>query len=175
MIKKLTPLQSCITAVAVCSVFLTLTAQAEIYKQVQPDGSVIFTDQPKEGVVNEEVDIKPTATIPAIDPSTVNVQPPEAKPQEIDFRININSPITGKTFRNGEADAIPLLVGIIPKATSKYKVRITLDGQEIPLNTTVLPPQSRGEHSIKVQITKGDKTISEASSTFFVHRFSAQH
>ena len=150
-------------------------SNAEVFKQTMPDGSVVFTDQPVEGQAREKVDLKPVATIPAIDPSSVDYTPPEQTKEEMDFNISINSPSNGKTFRNAEADSISVLVAILPKTSSKHKIKMRIDGQEISPQTRTLPPQNRGEHTLTVEILRGSKVLSSASSTFFVHRYSAKH
>ena len=147
---------------------------AEVFKQTMPDGSVVFTDNPVEGQAREKVDLKPVATIPAIDPNSVDYTPPEQN-KDMDFNVSINSPSNGKTFRNAEADSISVLVAILPKTNSKHKIKMKLDGQDISPQTRTLPPQNRGEHTLTVEILKGSKVLSSASSTFFVHRHSAKH
>lgn len=157
----------------ICAIlaFTPTTLLAEIYKQVQPDGSVIFTDQPQEGTEREKVKLKPTAIIPAVDSANISTQP-QSKSTKVKYTLNLLSPASGSTFRNEQADAIGFKFNVSPTIRSPYKLTATLNGNTIDPQSGVLPKLYRGEHTLKVQvIDKNGQEAVSATSTFFVHRF----
>ncbi len=146
--------------------------QADIYKQEQSDGSVLFTDQPTKDKAREKVELQPTAIIPSVDTQHIQYSSPN-QTTKIQYSLTIQSPSHGSTFRNEQANAIPLDITVTPSIRSPYTLLITLDGQSVHPQTTSLPILYRGEHTIKASvINKAGQTITSSTSTFFVHRFS---
>lgn len=160
-----------LTPILLMLTILATSVSAEIYKQVQPDGSVVFTDQPQEGQDREKVKLQPTAIIPAVDPSNVSFSGPE-KDLKVKYSVAIGSPSSGMTFRDSQADAIPFTFTVSPTVQSPYKLKATLNGTSIDPSAGVLPKQYRGEHSLTVKVVgKNGREVASATSTFFVHRF----
>lgn len=154
-----------------CLFGLISSSNAEIYKQVQPDGSVTYTNTPKEGQPREKVDLKPIAIIPSIDPESVSFEP-ETQSRQIKFDIEISSPAAGATFHNEEADAIPLSINVEPQTFGPYQLQVSVDGKSISPKSSTLPFMYRGEHTVQVEVVGANgKAIASQSVTFYVHRF----
>ena len=146
--------------------------EAEIYKQKQADGSVVFTDQPQSDRAREKVELQPTAIIPSVDTNGVQYTTPQ-KENNVEYSVLIQSPSAGGTYRDAQANAIKLNVKVTPSLKPPNILKITVDGQTVDSNAASLPMLYRGEHTVTATIvSKSGKTLSTASSTFFVHRFS---
>lgn len=151
------------------TVLLTNTSLSQVYKQVQPDGTVVFTDTPEEDMAAEKIVIPPTSTVPAVSPATANMPEPTNK-KITNFKIAIGSPANGLTYRNTSADSIPLDYKILPM-NKGYKVKVHLDGESIDPEQPQLPPQYRGTHTLTITLeTSIGQILAQASSTFYVHR-----
>ena len=142
---------------------------AQIYQKTLPNGDVIFTDQAEEGA--KKVELKPATVIPSINTDILD-SPTTAKPKKTPApKLSIESPAEGVTYRNAQADAIPLTISISPEPSLGSKVIVTLNGQAISYETANLPALDRGEQnlSVSVQSPQG-KTLTSQSITFFVQR-----
>lgn len=148
--------------------------QAQIYKQQQTDGSVVFTDQPNKNQTKEKIELSPTIIVPSI--KTNNTTKSQAQPETIAYKLSLQSPKDGANFRNSEADAIPLALGVKPAIRPPNRIKIQVNGQTIDTNRKTLPRLNRGEHVIQASlINQAGKVLSSTSSTIFVHRFSVKN
>lgn len=152
---------------------LPALAPAAVYKWTDANGTVHFTDTPREGA--EEVHVAPPQTytpapLPPITPR------PEAPPLPIDYtRFELTAPAEETTLRDNTGD-ITVTFAMDPalKVGRGHKLVVLLDGQAQPpvkANTVILKNVDRGSHSIQGQIVDSRGEVLMASQSITVHLF----
>jgi hypothetical protein len=176
-----------IIALACCLVFAgSLAAQSggEIYKVVDEDGNVTFTDQPP-GDSAEPMDLPPLSVIEsdiavpaATAPMAEEAQEPtvrELRRQYRDFRIT--QPQQEETFW-GTANSVVVSWGSSQSIPPEFSARLYVDGepQGVPGNGSMTLTLDRGEHQVYVELLDARKRqiIKTETITFFVKQHSAQ-
>lgn len=150
--------------------FISVSVAAEtVYKKVNPDGSVEFTDLPSTD--SEEVKVrKPTTYSPSSLPS-INLPAKKAKP--IDYEITIIEPANNATIIG--ASKINATVSISPNLTGSHKIRYELGSHSIDSQKTSVSLNDvvRGTHVLSVSVinSKGEIVGAGASVTFHMKRF----
>ncbi len=153
---------------------LCIGADAAVYKIVNPDGSVTFSDRPQEGA--EELDVGTVQTIDADVPSasTEPVKVPAFPGYEI---FEISSPKNDETFRdNGGVVSIQLTLQ--PRLFRDHTISIFMDGKDIGGGgrSTGLTLQNvdRGSHRVHATVVgkDGEQVASTPAVTFHLHRTS---
>lgn len=156
---------------SVCA--LVLQAQT-IYRYVDSQGNIHFTDKPRKGA--QPVNLPPVQTFstPAIAQPTE-----EEKPKDEDQRgyqsLVITNPINGETIRNNQG-LITVNSMLKPKLKSGDKYQLMYDGFPLgdpqPSSSFILNNVYRGAHTIQVQVVdpKGKVMIASEIFTVFMHR-----
>ena len=153
----------------------SLPAQAEIYRGVDEDGNVFYSDK-------EQPD---SELIPTPSPNTVTMPKPEAKkPAEIEKpeatykSFGIASPTNDLTIRDNTGN-LPVTLSIDPELNIKNgdSIRLSIDNQvSVPKTTslsTQLPNIARGTHTLKAELVSASgQTILSHSVQFHMKRFS---
>jgi hypothetical protein len=148
-----------------------VTAQTKIYKVVNKDGTISFSDEPIAG--GEEVQLSGNST--TIESVPVPLQPatPQEPPKQVNYRISILSPAPEATLRNNNGD-IRIASRIEPKTTGTYL--LDFGGQQQSSNTGVFSLENidRGAHTYKVLFTdnKGKVIASSDERTLYLHQAS---
>lgn len=164
---------------------LAAFSQGEIYKVVDPDGNVTFTDQ-KPNSNAKPVDLPPLSVIStdpdtaaptvATDPASQEPQAPtlrELRKQFSDFRIT--SPQPEETFW-GTANMVMVSWGGSEPVPQEMKVVLYVDGtpQAVSPSGSTTIQFDRGEHSVyaELQDERNRKIITTQTVTFFVKQHS---
>ena len=157
-----------------------LVAQAAVvYKWVDADGVVHFSDQPEPGAEKVVVTGAPTHGIlnGQIPPPPAAAQPDKRKPTSLDaMEVSITSPAPDQTFSGAEAVTASLQVEPDLKPGGPITVSWTLDGAPIAeaegATHFTLPDVSRGTHTIAATLTDSATGQTKAASpvTFNVLR-----
>lgn len=143
-----------------------------VYKKVNPDGSVSFTDQPSTD--SEEVKIRKPTTFSPIGLPSLNL-PKEKLSPNFNYQIIINQPVNDAVIV-GDLN-VTVSVSIQPplKSSLGHKIRYQLAGQSVDSRSTseTFNNVSRGTHNINVSIidTKGNVVGPAVSSIFHMKRF----
>ena len=165
---------------------LCLPAQAgesRIYRTVDEDGNVIFTDIPprdddesaEQIVVETPNSFAVEEAIPSSDAWIVETDDEET---EAPFRytaLEIVSPADDEPIRENMGN-ITVVTNVSPRLQSGHVVRLLMDGsvaQEGPQGTFSLANVDRGTHTIAVEIADetGNVLIRSSDSTFHMLRF----
>jgi hypothetical protein len=163
---------------------LSLPAQAEIYKTVDEDGNVVFTDiPPREDDENAEQIIIEDPNSFAVEEAIPNadawiVEPQEGEGEEPPFRyqaLEIVSPADDEPVREN-AGNITIVTNLNPRLQRGHLARLLMDGnivQEGPQASFSLANVDRGTHTIRVEIVdeSGQVMIRSGDSTFHMLRF----
>lgn len=154
--------------------FATL-ASAEIYRWVDKDGVVHFSDRPQPDA--ETVEVQPPSVLqaPSSRPrSTVSADDDGDADIGEGYRvIRITSPSADQTFHQG-SPTITATVELEPALQTRagHLLRILVDGKPISPPAAVtslpLPAPARGSHSIVAEVVKGEQRVA-ASPAVTIH------
>lgn len=154
----------------------TASLQAEVYRHVDAQGNVTFSDEPMDG--SEPVTVKPVTTITLPKPQDVQDPPALAEKAEregADYdRVSILSPNDGEAFHSGSGN-VQFQVSSTPSLKPGHKYEVTLDGQPLGQGTSgalTVNNIDRGTHEAAVHIVNEDgiRVKSGESISFTVHR-----
>ena len=150
--------------------FISASISAEtVYKKTNPDGSVIFTDQPSTDT--EEVKIrKPTTFSPLRLPS---LQPPKKKAKPVNYVVTIIEPSNDSTIIGSAS--INVSVTVTPDLVQSHQFRYQLGKQTLDSHSTAVSLDNviRGTHILSVSVInrEGEVVSSGSSVTFHQKRF----
>jgi hypothetical protein len=149
-------------------------AQAEVYRQVDAQGNVTFSDQPSSDA--EAMQVKPvtTITLPKMQDLEQREPQQEQPPSPLYEMVRIVYPRNKEAFHSGNGD-VQFSVISSPQLRDGHKYEVTLDGQPVGQSTsgTILVQQiDRGTHQVGVNIVNrsGAQVGSGAGVTFTIHR-----
>ncbi|WP_372973015.1 DUF4124 domain-containing protein [Marinobacter sp.] len=161
---------------AVASAFLSLPVQAEVYRQVDKDGNVTFTDDPQGKA--ERVNVKPATTITMPKPETVEQQLDEEDGEIGDQKayesVTFLAPADDEAFHSGSGN-VEFQVASDPGLRQGHRFEITLDGQPVGQTTSGTVSVSnvfRGTHNAGVNVINadGERVFTGESISFTIHR-----
>ena len=152
---------------------LSLFAQATVYKWVDKDGKVHYSDEPHPNA--EVVELKEKTLNQIALPPVKNDVDDSQVIQQIQYQVVITSPTEEETVRDNNGD-FQVTATVTPEIKSQYLMALKLDGQ------TVGQPQvggifqlkniDRGEHTIVVDaMTQNGKVFASSSPRkIFLHQ-----
>lgn len=109
-----------------------LALATEIYKHIDADGSVTFSDQPPApGETAEKIPLRELNTTPAIRPAASPATDPDDEPQpqdQRDFSVRIASPTDDTTIAMGPGD-VTVTAEATPPLGSREQLQLFLDGE----------------------------------------------
>ncbi len=150
-----------------CLLALLLTgvaAQAQIYKSVDEQGNVTYSDTPPEGQSSEEVELNQTNTTP---PTVVTRPAPVAnktnKPAAAETpSVTINSPANETTIPMG-GGIFDVSASASPALKSGQALQLQIDGapwgDPQPSGNWHLENVFRGQHDLTVQLLDSDGNV----------------
>ncbi|WP_281647813.1 DUF4124 domain-containing protein [Parendozoicomonas sp. Alg238-R29] len=164
-----------LTAGAVATFLVLTPVQAEVYKTVDENGNVIFTDKKPKNKLSETVEIGPILTLPATPVKPRSLTRPKKQESAVYKSVMITSPENEQSFQNPVS--ITITAKVSPAPQGGHRFRLLVDGQveqDSDAPSFEIKQPSRGAHSIKVQVidAQGKALISSETSTIYVHRHS---
>lgn len=162
-----------------------VAASGEIYKVVDKDGNVTYTDQrpssdaqpvdlPELSVVETDIDVPESS--PSAASAEGEAKPPtprELRRQFADFRII--QPAQEETFW-GTANSVVVSWGSSQSAPPELSARLYVDGQpqDVPVSGSVTLTLDRGEHQVYAELLDARKrrVVTTDTVTFFVKQHS---
>ena len=162
--------------------FITPTLADEIYKWVDENGQMHFSDVPRDGAT--ELDIAPAQTFsvpsaPAVAAST-NVTATVASSKEVVRyeSMEIVSPATEETIWNTGGE-VTVSVALEPGLQTGHQIRLYIDGKPLPnlqpnSSSLQISEVFRGEHQLRAEVRdqNGDVLITAQPTTFFYQQTS---
>ncbi|MGI2026937.1 DUF4124 domain-containing protein [Endozoicomonas acroporae] len=145
-----------------------------IYKTVDQDGNVIFTDSRPADQPSEEVKLRPITPMSPAPENKPELPKPVQKVSKKPYgRLQIIEPANNATVRNQGNFTVKIVTA--PKIIDGHKVRLLLDGKVVAgpkRNLTFeLENVDRGTHNLAVEIIDNQaKVIQSSSNTIHVHR-----
>ena len=151
------------------------SAHAEVYKSINADGEVVYSDTRTQGAEAVKLPALPTYTPPPVTPSTPSKAETVEKAVYEDFVFL--KPEDNATIRNNQG-IINAELKLTPGLRSKrnHRVQFYLDGEAYgkPGNSirTTMSNVDRGEHSLTASVldANGDAIISAAPVIVHLHR-----
>jgi len=153
-------------------------AQAEkVYKVIQPDGTVEFTDEPQPGQTATEVEVEPLNTTPPLATPAQEAQASSSSPAQSYTRFRITSPDNDAAIRDN-AGNVNVDLALEPALRSSDTIDILLDGRVVgggKKTAITLSNTPRGSHSLEavVKDSSGKVVARSNSVTFTLQRRSA--
>lgn len=161
-------------ALTVC--LFSTSAFAEVFRYVDAQGNVIFTDNPPEQVEAQPITIPPTNTLPAptpLPPMSMDNSTQESTQRYSQLELNVPNDEAIRA-NNGSFN---VTVNITPDLLLTDSLQLLVDDMPYgqPLRSLQLPLVNldRGEHTLAVQVLSGNQVIQQsAAKTVFVMRTS---
>lgn len=157
-------------------------APADVYRWVDEDGTVHYSDEPREGA--ERLELGEPATVQTPDagaaPAREEPEAPEEAEREADDegyeRFAITSPQPEQTIQSAPG-RVPVALALQPQLREGHAVTLLLDGepvQQSPLEglELTLEPVDRGTHTLEARVTddRGEVLARTDRVTFYLHR-----
>ncbi len=162
--------------ISVFCLFLAVAATAEVYRSVDRDGTVVFTDKPSPDAELIEVDELQTIKPPPA--GDFKYTPPPEKPKARYTEVSITSPQHDAAIRDNGGN---VTVNIVtkPRLQGSDNLVLYLDGKKNMLGKATAKAFSgldRGSHQLRAVIKDADDRIqlSSSSVTFHLLRRSVQ-
>ncbi len=171
-------------AAALAGAAADVSAASKIYRTVDEDGNVVFTDiPPKDGEQSESVAVESpnTFTGEPARPDQWIVEQGEGAEAEADAfsyeSLTINSPADDEAVREN-AGNVNIVATAVPALRPGHRIRVLLDGvpeQEGHQSSFVLSNVDRGTHSVTTEIVDeaGTVLLASAPTTFHLQRVAA--
>lgn len=156
-------------------------AQAEIYKTVDANGNVVFTDiapVDRTGVAPPQaVTVEPMNTYePATPAATEDAESDEATAQSYYTQLDVVSPAPDEAVRDN-AGNIEVQVALTPVLRAGHRLLLVFDGEDTEIEAMSgafeLTNVDRGTHTVGARVVdrRGRELIESAASTFNVMRY----
>lgn len=155
---------------------LSIAANAEVYKQVNPDGSVTFTDAPRDADATP-VPLPPVNTFRPPAPPPVSSKPRSSQADAGTYTgISITSPANETTLRDN-AGNLAVAASVTPGLQAGHKMVLMDNGKLLAESTSgsfSLSNLDRGAHRLTVQVQDdaGKVLLSSEPVTVYLHRHS---
>jgi len=147
-------------------------AQDRVYKRVNPDGSVEYSDQPLQGAEVMKVPKGSTFTMPETATSTAAPVDSTAEETGVTYdSLEITQPANDKTIRSNEGK-VTALARVTPELASNHRFRWSLDGeivQDVNSPELRLNNIDRGSHALQAEIVDADGNVVISSETITFH------
>jgi hypothetical protein len=156
------------------------TVHAEIYRMVDGQGNVTFTDTPVKGA--QRMQLPPLSIVPGLTPEQIaqaNGQTAAAEPSRVlSYRLSVVAPKANQTFIKPN-DTIEIGAVTQPQLANGDRVVILFNGKPLGEgNSAAVPTESldRGEHRVVVQVVSGaGRVMTSEERVVYVQQPTAQH
>lgn len=165
-----------LTLIYLLAATLVTPAMAEVYKRVNPDGSVEFTDVPA-SEEEQPIALPPASTYraPTLAPTQQKATPTVTATRYT--ALTIVSPANEATLRDN-AGNVEVKVSLSPALQSGHQLVLLVDGSSqggVSGNSISLTNLNRGSHQLQAEVrdAEGKSLISSAAVTVYLHRHSS--
>ncbi|MHB0765957.1 DUF4124 domain-containing protein [Stutzerimonas sp. NM35] len=163
------------TALFSLLLILSVPALAQIYKYTDDKGNTVFTNQPPDGVVADEVKLPPA--------NTVHIKTPEPPPPLADdrqdeqrqpYRILAIGGIPDDEALRANNGTFTVTAHLDPALQQGHQLRFLLDGiPQAPASRSTslqLNNIDRGTHQLEIEVLAGEQVLQRTAETFTVQR-----
>jgi hypothetical protein len=156
------------------------TAQAEVYRYVDSNGNLVFTDSPPKDKADaakaEKVETRPIMTVPAFQGGKGADAAETPRQAATGYEVVIQNPEPGATFQKNAAESIPVAVSVSPSVASGHRMVYLLDGKEQDGVVGGLSSDmfDRGTHRLEVRVVdRQGGVLARAAVEFNIQQTSA--
>jgi len=158
-------------------IFMTSAASAEIYRSVDENGNVIFSDTPSEGA--EKIEVKEAQTVDAPSTEPFRYEPPPGEPPPRYQAVTISSPQNDQSIR-ANAGNVSVSMSVTPGLRRGDRLVLLMDGKQVASGSSTsvsMKNVDRGTHTLRARVIGRDgKTLASSDPvTFHLQRHSIQH
>lgn len=137
-----------------CLLLLAPWVAADIYKTVDKDGRVIYTDKPKDEKARK-LELRDINTTPSPEPlpDSTAVDSFQSRPAAISYQIDIISPRQDVIIPIGQRD-LAIAINVTPALRGDHLLVYFMDGElleETTTNNIIVKDVPRGTHTIVVE------------------------
>ena len=153
--------------------FMGFAVAETVYKSVDEDGNIIFTDKPSQNA--EEIKLQKLQTIKNPNPAKHTPKPKQPKQEALYKTFLVSNPAEGAGIRSNNG-SVSISLSLQPPLRPSHSIIITVDGKEVSngsSNRVSVQNLNRGAHSISASVVDGSgKQIISTSSSFSLLRAS---
>jgi hypothetical protein len=152
---------------------LATTVSAQIYRSVDKDGNVVFTDQPSPEAELIQIDKLQTISPPA-PTADFDYEKKRQKPEAKYTKVSVVSPVNDAAIRENSGK-VTVSVSTMPALAAGDTLVVYLDGKENPLSggtSKTFSNLDRGTHQLRAAVknSEGRIVLSSQSVTFHLLR-----
>lgn len=146
-----------------------------VYKVIQPDGTVEFTDAPPEGEAAQKIEVPPlNTTPPLVSPRDAFDDQPRAPAQPVYSRVRITSPENHTAFWD-TSGTVNVDLSVTPSLRPGDKIEVMLDGRSVGggrSTAIALTEMNRGTHTVQALIKDASGKVLARSNavSFTLHK-----
>ncbi len=151
-----------------CLIF-AIPLTAEVYRSVDKDGNIVFTDKPSDDA--ELIELDELQTIKPPQKGNFKYTPPAKKPAAKYTSVSITSPENDVAIRDNGGN-VTVNVTTQPGLHGKDELVLFLDGKEVPLRRSTAKAFSgldRGTHQLRAAVRDKSGRILESSQSVTFH------
>lgn len=142
-----------------CLVLIAPAVMADVYKTVDKDGRVIYTDNPKDENA-KKVELREINTVQGAQPlpQSTPVDSFNSQPAAVNYQINIISPRNDVSIPVGQRD-LAIAITLQPALEAGHLLVYFLDGElleETTANNIIVKDVPRGTHTLVVEAINQD-------------------
>ncbi len=164
-------------SVTMILVLASTFTEADVYRWVDAQGNVEYSDQPREGAEKIEVREPATISMPKLSdiPATQSAEPVTVT--DLYNTLAITFPQDNSAFHSGNGE-LTVLMEVNPPLYPNHSLRISMDGAiagTTKANFLKLTNVDRGTHVLKLDIIDNSSVVKDGPSvTFTIHRPTVQ-
>ena len=150
--------------------FTTLLSAETVYKSVDKNGNIIFTDQPVEGA--EKIEIREAQSVEIPEARSIKLSPPDSVIEKKEYNdISIISPLHDSTIHDNNG-SVSIDAELSPDLFTGDKIVFYLDGMQVAEGESlqhVLNNIDRGSHTINVAVVNSENREIKRSDDVVFH------
>ena len=157
------------------SIITSHLANAAVYKKVDADGNVSFSDVPDKNA--QLITVAPLSTVPAMSPELISStlgtdQTSPSQERAVNYTLTIVSPMPDQTYRRG-SEAFSANVQVKPDLRHGDRLITLVDGN--PGSGGSTKDMERGQHHFEAKIINSNgRVLTSLSVSFFVLQSNAK-
>jgi Domain of unknown function (DUF4124) len=153
--------------------FIDFAVAETVYKTVDENGNIIFTDKPSKDA--EEIKLQKLQTIKNPNPAKYSPSPKQPKQEALYKTFLVSNPADGAGLRSNSGN-VSISLSLQPPLRPSHKMIISMDGKEVSngsVSSVSLQNVDRGTHNIAASVVDGNgKQMISTSSSFSLLRAS---
>jgi hypothetical protein len=144
-------------------------AHADVYRSVDENGNVVYSDKPSEGAV--KIDVKDAQTIKLPPAPPIKSEPPPKEDVPRYNSVAISYPADDEAIRENSGD-ITIQIAVDPGLHAGDVISLLMDDKEVasgPATSVTLKNVDRGTHTLEARVVGGDGDTLASSETVTFH------